>query len=105
MDAVFALGDGADLLVIEATFLSQNVERDRLDSSDAPSAKRLHVRPAKIIGKVNGMTNFMDNGDYPRFRNVLKDTAIGVRDRSVTVSWRPTPDHTGEPWTQRVGLP
>jgi hypothetical protein len=26
-------------------------------------------------------------------------------DRRVTVSWRPTPDHTGDPWTQRVGLP
>jgi hypothetical protein len=31
--------------------------------------------------------------------------ALQTRDRRVTVSWRPTPDHTGDPWTQRVGLP
>lgn len=31
--------------------------------------------------------------------------AMQTRDRSVTVSWRPTPDHTGDPWTQRCGLP
>jgi hypothetical protein len=28
-----------------------------------------------------------------------------TRDRRVTVSWRPTADHTGDPWTQSVGLP
>lgn len=26
-------------------------------------------------------------------------------DRSVTVSWHPTSDHTGDAWTQRLGLP
>jgi hypothetical protein len=31
--------------------------------------------------------------------------AMQTRERWVTVSWRPTPDHTGEPWTQRLGLP
>jgi hypothetical protein len=31
--------------------------------------------------------------------------AMQTRERFVTVSWRPTPDHTGDPWTQRVGLP
>lgn len=31
--------------------------------------------------------------------------ALQTQDRRVTVSWRPTPDHTGDPWTQRVGLP
>lgn len=25
-------------------------------------------------------------------------------DRTVTVSWHPTPDHDGEAWTQRIGL-
>lgn len=31
--------------------------------------------------------------------------ALQTQDRSVTISWRPTPDHTGDPWTQRCGLP
>jgi hypothetical protein len=31
--------------------------------------------------------------------------AAQTEDRRVTVSWRPTSDHTGDPWTQRVGLP
>jgi hypothetical protein len=31
--------------------------------------------------------------------------ALQTQDRSVTVSWRPTVDYTGEPWTQRCGLP
>jgi hypothetical protein len=31
--------------------------------------------------------------------------AAQTTDRSVTVSWRPSPDHTGDPWTQRIGLP
>lgn len=31
--------------------------------------------------------------------------AMQTRDRRVTVSWRPMPDHTGDPWTQRLGLP
>jgi hypothetical protein len=31
--------------------------------------------------------------------------AMQTRGRRVTVSWRPTPDHTGDPWTQRLGLP
>ncbi|WP_142282268.1 hypothetical protein [Mycobacterium sp. IEC1808] len=31
--------------------------------------------------------------------------AAQTQDRRVTVSWRPTPDHTGDPWTQRLGLP
>ncbi len=30
--------------------------------------------------------------------------AMQTIDRRVTVSWRPTPDHTGNAWTQRVGL-
>ena len=30
---------------------------------------------------------------------------LNTQDRSVTVSWRPTTDHTGDPWTQRIGLP
>jgi hypothetical protein len=30
--------------------------------------------------------------------------AMQTVDRSVTVSWRPTPDHTGDSWTQRIGL-
>jgi hypothetical protein len=31
--------------------------------------------------------------------------ALQTQDRSVTVSWRPTTDYTGDPWTQRCGLP
>jgi hypothetical protein len=31
--------------------------------------------------------------------------ALQTTDRAVTVSWRPTPDHTGDSWTQRIGLP
>lgn len=31
--------------------------------------------------------------------------ALQTQDRSVTVSWRPTADYTGQPWTQRCGLP
>jgi hypothetical protein len=31
--------------------------------------------------------------------------ALQTMDRAVTVSWRPTPDHTGDSWTQRIGLP
>lgn len=30
--------------------------------------------------------------------------AAQTMDRAVTVSWRPTPGHTGDPWTQRCGL-
>jgi hypothetical protein len=30
--------------------------------------------------------------------------AMQTQDRSVTVSWRPTRDYTGEPWMQRIGL-
>lgn len=26
-------------------------------------------------------------------------------DRTMTVNWHPTPDHDGEAWTQRIGLP
>ncbi|KLO32019.1 hypothetical protein ABH37_11090 [Mycobacterium haemophilum] len=31
--------------------------------------------------------------------------AMQTQDRRVAVSWRPTPDRTGDPWTQRLGLP
>jgi hypothetical protein len=31
--------------------------------------------------------------------------ALQTQDRSVTIHWRPTRDHTGDPWTQRRGLP
>ena len=31
--------------------------------------------------------------------------AAQTQERFVMVSWRPTRDYTGEPWTQRIGLP
>ena len=31
--------------------------------------------------------------------------AAQTQERWVMVSWRPTRDHTGDPWTQRIGLP
>jgi hypothetical protein len=31
--------------------------------------------------------------------------ALQTVDGTVTVSWHPTPDYTGDPWKQGVGLP
>jgi hypothetical protein len=52
-----------------------------------------------------GGTNHFDVVDGRETVELDLFVAAQTRDRRVTVSWRPTPDHTGEPWTQRVGLP
>jgi hypothetical protein len=52
-----------------------------------------------------GGTNHFDVVDGRETVELDLFVAMQTVDRRVTVSWRPTPDHTGDPWTQRLGLP
>ena len=51
-----------------------------------------------------GGGNHFDVVDGRETKELDLFVALQTQDRSVTVSWRPTPDHTGDPWTQRIGL-
>ncbi len=51
-----------------------------------------------------GRGNRFDVVDRRETKELDLFVALQTQDRSVTVSWRPTPDHTGDPWTQRIGL-
>jgi hypothetical protein len=58
-----------------------------------------------VFGPGGGRRNqfeVFDGRDRQRL-NVLLHAA--TTDPSVTISWHPTPDHKGEPWTQHRGLP
>ncbi len=50
-------------------------------------------------------TNHFDVVDGRETVGIDLFVAWQTRDRRVTVSRRPTPDHTGDPWTQSIGLP
>jgi hypothetical protein len=61
-------------------------------------------RNAQMFRMGGGRSNSFDVVDGAE--SVALDLVITSHtvERFVTVSWRPTPDYTGEPWTQRVGL-
>jgi hypothetical protein len=62
-------------------------------------------RPAGVFRMGGGGDNQFDFVDGRETVELDLFVAAQTIDRSVTVSWHPTQDHTGEPWTQRIGLP
>ena len=52
-----------------------------------------------------GGGNYFDVVDGRETKELDLFVALQTVDRSVTVSWRPIADYTGDPWTQRIGLP
>ncbi|ORC02201.1 hypothetical protein [Mycobacterium persicum] len=62
-------------------------------------------RPAGVFRPGGGGGDQSDVVDGGETVELDLFVAMQTRDRRVTVSWRPTPDYTGDPWTQRIGLP
>lgn len=61
-------------------------------------------RPPGVFRAGGGGGNRFDFVDGRETVELDLFVAMQTLDRRVTVSWRPTPDHTGEAWTQRIGL-
>ena len=61
-------------------------------------------RPAGVFRPGGGGGNRFDVVDGRQRVELDLFVALQTVDRTVTVSWRPTRDHTGEPWTQRIDL-
>ena len=62
------------------------------------------ARPPGVF-RMGGGDNQFDVVDGREIKPLDLFVHLNTQDRSVTVSWRPTTDHTGDPWTQRIGLP
>lgn len=62
-------------------------------------------QPAGVFRPGGGGDNCFDAVDGRETVELDLFVAMQTVDRSVTVCWHPTPDHTGEAWTQRIGLP
>lgn len=61
-------------------------------------------RPAGVFRPGGGGSNRFDVVDARQTVKLDLFIAMQTLDLSVTVSWHPTPDFTGDPWTQRIGL-
>jgi hypothetical protein len=62
------------------------------------------ARPPQVF-RMGGGDNAFDVVDGREIKPLDLFVHLNTQDRSVTVHWRPTPDHTGDPWEQRIGLP
>lgn len=52
-----------------------------------------------------GGSNRFDVVDGRETKELDLFVALQTQDRRVTLHWRPTADHTGDPWMQSIGLP
>ena len=66
---------------------------------------QLAGRPRGVFRPGGGQDNQFDVVDGAETVELDLFVALQLVDRRMTVSWRPTPDHTGDRWTQRIGLP
>ena len=62
------------------------------------------ARPPGVF-RMGGGDNQFDVVDGREIKPLDLLVHLNTQDRSVTVSWRPTTDHTGDPWTQHISLP
>lgn len=63
------------------------------------------VRPRDVFIPGGGGDNSFDVVDGNQTVRLGLFVAMQTADRSVTVNWHPTSDHSGEAWTQRIDLP
>jgi hypothetical protein len=62
-------------------------------------------RPSGVFRPGGGGGNSFDVVDGRERVQLDLFVAMQTVDRAITVSWHPTPDYAGDPWTQRIGLP
>jgi len=63
------------------------------------------VRPPDVFIPGGGGYNRFDVVDGQQAVRLGLFVSMQTADRTVTVNWHPTPDHSGDAWTQRIGLP
>lgn len=90
------MGDSMDFRLVNRT----NTPKYAVVVSGEPAGRR-----AGVFRMGGGADNQFEVVDGRQTVELDLFVAMQTQDRSVTVSWSPTQDYTGDPWTQRIGLP